>query len=527
MHSTFIFLAAAIISAASAHNAVLRREVPAEQPRNDHNEVSDQKMHNQKLEREAVWAERIERHEGAVQKQGAESFEGHGKLSIQRLQALQNDLAADIENAKAKQPGGAVPAGPTTCWRNTFVADWGSTGARIFLAHHAKNRTDDAEFKSNFGEKIGIADWMKYDFDEAGINQLFTTLKANLAQNQDASMAAMATAGNRLQRQKSKLVWAALAKANTKLPLFQGCGDVGDKKGCQTLPGATEAEYEYTSAFQHDTGSKLSGMISAGGASLQMTFKVAASDKAAAEKCVAQITAATQATSGYVENASRYLGTPSLITLSWLAVRFEDTPGLFSVGGSNEMRASFDRQLVLNKAGVTGNFEQAWVDRVRSATERANFPKHPCLNGPWPATHGDPAETHMQVRTDTAEENVTGAGAEGPEYLGDKFHSFYSVLKGDDQATTKKCGEALKAFVVKDFMTTAFLDGDCKTLAAKVKTWKLISGVGRTLKDMGGWNDKTGDGLKKAWKAISGYDFDSHTYTPSSKAVPGKDNPET
>lgn len=526
LSSAVVFAAVVSFVGAIKDNAepLLRRETPA--PHSPHEQ-------HEKIERQAQWAERLERHEhgpSSAHEHTETRFEGHGQRSSQRLEQLQIDLSEAIRYAKANQTEDTPEADRTTCWRNTFIADWGSTGARIFLAHNAKTSDNDEFTKhSHKPYKIMIADWMKYDVDASGsgdgsINQLFAALKGELSTDADALMAAMATAGNRLQRQKSKVVWKALASANAQsTPLFQGC-DNTHKKGCRTLPGATEAEYEYAAAYPN--APELSGMISAGGASLQMTFKVGATDQVAAEKCVAQISAATQtsAASGYVENAARYHADKRLITLSWLAVRFEDTPGLFAVGGSNEMRASFDRQLVLGAASppVTDNFEKAWVDRISSETERNKFPKHPCLRGDWPTTNGD---TFLRVKNDTTAEDATGACPDtavctpGPQYLSDKFDSFLSVLHGDPDATTETCGEALKAFVEKDFMTKAFLEGDCKKLATNVTKWKLLSGIGRTLKDMGGWNDKTGDGLKKAWKAISGYNFEGKTY--ASKPVPG------
>jgi hypothetical protein len=104
---------------------LLRRETPA--PHSPHEQ-------HEKIERQAQWAERLERQEhgpSSAHEHTETRFEGHGQRSSQRLEQLQIDLSEAIRYAKANQTEDTPEAGRTTCWRNTFIADWGSTGATV------------------------------------------------------------------------------------------------------------------------------------------------------------------------------------------------------------------------------------------------------------------------------------------------------------------------------------------------------------------------------------------------------------
>merc|ERR1712110_1186306 len=192
--------------------------------------------------------------------------------------------------------------------------------------------------------------------------------------------------------------------------------------------------------------------------------------------------------------------------------------GRFAVGGGNEMRAAFERFLVLRNVNpVNNDFDREWVNRVTNPATRNNFPEHPCLNGDWPAGR--------ETIVDSAGDNLTGAGGQGVTYLSDFRDSYYTLLKGKTSApaTTKECGDMLQEFVSNDFMVQAFLGGSCKGLAQKVKKWKLISSIFHSFKDVGGIRD--GASLKDAWKRISGWEqtgtnFSQGTYPVPLKAIP-------
>jgi hypothetical protein len=451
-----------------------------------------------KIERQAAWAERLERrqlltprqkHQGGVHLSGAE----HSKRVQQALADLTDDIkkAADEQNLYlTKKSNWDATEKKTKCKRNTFIMDWGSTGARVFLAHHATSKTEallgglDAEvseaskekkYGHPWGMKIDIKPYLKQVGTKA---EDIATLLDHLSKTTGGStaMAAAATAGNRLMRSESNQAWELLQKANEQVHVLQNCKHTtSTKTGCQTIPGSQEAEYEFKSTYGGGTPAN-SGMISAGGASLQFAFTVTPTNAPTAEPCAAAIRTATTGIT-QIEKAANYVSGEKLLTFSWLADRkhkntVAPTDQLL-VGGVNEMRAAFDRWYV-NKSGTTS----PWLTAIAGT-----LPKHPCLSGDWPA-----GRTKTDGNTDATAEATHKAST---QYLSDGFGSFYTVLPGSAAADAKigTCVTAIRGFVQSDFMMKAFKSGGCSSLVptGSGSKWTLISSFKR---DLGSFADK-------------------------------------
>jgi hypothetical protein len=452
-----------------------------------------------KIERQAAWAERLERrqlltprqkHQGGVHLSEAE----HSKRMQQALADLTDDIkkAADAQNEYlTKKSNWDTATKKTKCVRNTFIMDWGSTGARVFLAHHADNKNEallhdlskepsDAEKKAKplldgygapWGHKISIKSYL----DQVGTTaETIGTMLDHFMNTTGGStaMAAAATAGNRLMRAESNQAWELLQKGNEKVHVLQNC-KTSTKTGCQTIPGSQEAEYEFKSAYSGGTPANR-GMISAGGASLQFAFTVTDANHASAEPCAAAIRAVTGSAQGtpQIEKAANYVSGEKLLTFSWLADRKHKNTvaptNQLLVGGVNEMRAAFDRFYV-NKSGTTS----PWLTALGGT-----LPKHPCLKGAWP---------QGRIKTDgSAADTATETHVASTQYLSDKYNSFYTLLPGSADADAKigTCVTALREFVQSDFMMKAFKSGGCASLVpsgASAK-WTLISSFKRDLK---------------------------------------------
>jgi hypothetical protein len=497
----------------------------------------DNKKNQKKIERQAVWAEKLERHEHSEHREASQHersehrqlltprehiqtgyfqdghVQVHGKTYQEQMQFLRATLEEDIV-AEAKKIEPLITASAhTTCKRNTYIADWGSSGARIYLAHKPKTGTtagtlkgspptpsDHFQYykdtkrttypprptypdKANGDKQIKIADWLNLDSSEQSTTTLLTDLKKHLAPGATPMMAAAATAGNRLVRAAAGKAWETLAKSNDKTKVLQKCSSSGKTyTGCQTLPGATEAEYEYLVPYPAFT--KHTGMISSGGASLQLSFTVdGAADEAKAQTCKEKINAATNFTV-QIEKAAEYLPDKKLLALSWLADRVNYTTeghDKFLVGGVSEMRGAFDRYIV-EKAG------KDWTTVITDTVTNGNvgMPEHPCMKGPWPASEEHPK---WQYQDWDAKKDPTGGrhtGVVNATYCGDPFGSYYTVLKPNPSATIAGCVKAVREFVLQDFMMKAFHDNACRDLAKKVTKWTGITMFGRYFGDFSG-----------------------------------------
>jgi hypothetical protein len=417
------------------------------------------------------------------------------------MQFVRDSLEADIVAEAQKVEPTITASVHTKCKRNTYIADWGSSGARIYLAHKPKTGTTAGTLKGTpptpsdhfqyykdtkrttypprkADKQIKIAEWLNLDSSEQSTATLLGDLSKHLAPGATPMMAAAATAGNRLVRAAAGKAWETLAKSNDQTKVLQSCSSSGNKyTGCQTLPGATEAEFEYL--VPYPAFPKHTGMISSGGASLQLAFTVDTADEAKARTCKEKINAATNFTV-QIEKAAEYLPDKKLLALSWLADRINYTTeghNKFLVGGVSEMRGAFDRYVV-KKAGLD------WTT-VLTATvggSNAGMPAHPCMKGEWPAAKWSYTDRHPTKDPNGGRHT----GVPDAMYCGDPFGSYYTVLKPNPSATVAECVKAVREFVLTDFMMKVFHNNECRDLAKKVTAWTGITMFGRYFGDFSG-----------------------------------------
>jgi hypothetical protein len=282
-----------------------------------------------------------------------------------------------------------------------------------------------------------------------------------------------------------------------------------------------EAQYEFDAAYpehQPNGSNELVGMISAGGASLQMAFNVGQEDVDHAKECANALKHLTGDVK-YDDKRVRFDEARRVLFISWLSVRWEHEPGQFAVGGLNEMRASFDRYFVMHSQNVTQSHDEAWSKLVTNRSDRKTFPMHPCLRGD-PAiicTRSKCGPEETRRLEDNEDDDFTGAGGLHLNYTANGFADYITMLHGDPSANTLDCENWMRSFVQKDSMVKSFHAGEaggCKAIAEKVETWTLLSGFHYSLKDLIGTGTH-GDQLQERWNSMS---------NGKGRPVPGQDS---
>jgi len=404
-------------------------------------------------------------------------------LSKKLLQEAVDEVDTHVDAAEAVANSKIDEAFPTrtSCARNTYFIDWGSTGAKVVPVHigEGKLATDvPSSLKlSSFNLKVS----------DLKLQGILEKLRLKLKKKSEAKAVILATAGHRIDPELAGRAWNLIRAWNhPNGGLFSQCTDVTDE-GCQTIPGATEAEWELHSAWTDEQRAEAPvGHVSCGGASIQvgMSFpKVWAGGDGGDTTSTAQIEDSLKgcnlimstASANRTHDSKRVMkhvdgdgGTE--IVFSWLADHAagvndegQKTPQDYRAGGLNEMRARFD--YYLKQQGIN---------------------KNPCLQ--------ESIITAANLRSRHDGKCKDSFGLDVDCVIG-AYDAFLTSLQGtpDAEATKKACADATRRFVHRDRMLQKWRaqthdwdsssedndEPDCLDLLRSVPSWKFLTSFSR------------------------------------------------
>eukprot|EP00441_Pelagodinium_beii_P040204 CAMPEP_0197632298 /NCGR_PEP_ID=MMETSP1338-20131121/9115_1 /TAXON_ID=43686 ORGANISM="Pelagodinium beii, Strain RCC1491" /NCGR_SAMPLE_ID=MMETSP1338 /ASSEMBLY_ACC=CAM_ASM_000754 /LENGTH=503 /DNA_ID=CAMNT_0043203857 /DNA_START=53 /DNA_END=1560 /DNA_ORIENTATION=+ len=333
-----------------------------------------------------------------------------------------------------------LQAGPGQCL-NTYFSDWGSSGMKLYKVH------------------VGVEDFQHDTTKDQGL--LSTCTEADFEQRLDGHAEELlatgkvahnawrifATAGHRIDDVEAEQLWRHLQDDMSwnrpMLGLLADC-DFLSHDGCRTLPGSTEAYYEFSAAFmdgRNEEKEKPRGFLSAGGASLQIG--VANVNKVKMTNCQVRMQKLydTEAKKNVPEYDAQPVGRTKLpggenvFLASFLAIDGElascrgnkNFECNHRVGGVNEMRKQFEHFL-----------------------ERMGYHSNPCLEkvAPIPLAYGS------AIFSKRLPGSYQGGGLEA-------------------------CTEAVEDFMSKESSLIAWQEGKCDSMVRPIKKWIFMTAFSR------------------------------------------------
>lgn len=354
--------------------------------------------------------------------------------------------AKELEpSASFKELLAGVPS--SSCPRNTFALEWGSTGVKIYRAHHWLPGTVDVVLDDDHDVKMAVPHSKK------AMIELLNELQSKLTGGTHVGGISFSTAGFRIDPHLERL-WKPLRRWNEAFHLFKNCTST-DHAGCHTLPGSVEARHEMTSmrlaALVEDEKFLLPvGMASCGGASIQVG--IVGGDDSLMEACVDSMGSLS---AKHDKSRARERAEVGSVFFSWLADHNEAPTSAsesadYLVGGIQEMRAQFDTWLSLK--GETSN------PCISSVVNR-NF------------TTGGVCDLYVTSGTSSRSE---------ARCLVDFLGNYITRIPGSSHASRKACNVSVSAFLGEDKMLRSWRNSDaCKALAQSAKSWGFVTSFGR------------------------------------------------